>query len=97
MPSLEPTDFSQPNNKLSDYANAERGKLFPKNDYKKLTFEYTSTNPDAMADGDEKGKGTGIFLDVYNEKAGSKTDVTERKKEIAINIYNKNKFYTVPK
>jgi hypothetical protein len=24
-------------------------------------YEYSSVNPDALADGDEQGKGTGIF------------------------------------
>ena len=38
MPSLEPLDFSQPENKMSLYADAERKKLLPKNDYKETRW-----------------------------------------------------------
>ena len=46
---------------------------------------YSVNSPDAIADGDELGRGTGIFLDVYNPTAGTSTDVAERKNEIKIN------------
>ena len=65
MPVTEPLNFSQPDNELSQIAVQQRSKLFPKNDYKD-TNKYSSTNPDAIADGDELGKGTGVFLDTYN-------------------------------
>ena len=81
MPTLEPLDFSQPNNLLSKYADQERKKLIPKNDYK-TTNEYSSTNKDAMSDGDDKGRGTGVFLDTVN--GGTKTDQLERKSEIVL-------------
>ena len=44
-------------------------------------------------DGDELGRGTGVFLDVYNPTAGTSTDVAERKNEIKINKFNSNKPY----
>ena len=44
-------------------------------------------------DGDELGRGTGIFLDVYNQQAGTSTDVVERKNEIKINKFNSVKPY----
>ena len=92
MAQKEPVDLSQPINKLSAYADVERAKLIPKNDY---TFknEYSAVNPDAIADGDELGRGTGVFLDVYNPTAGTSTDVAERKNEIKINKFNSNKPY----
>jgi hypothetical protein len=40
------------------------------------------------------GRGTGVFLDVYNDGAGTITDVSERKNEIKINRFNK--FNTYP-
>ena len=95
MPSLEPLIFSQPDNELSKIAAAERAKLFPKNDYSTANL-YSSVNPDALADGDDKGRGTGIFLDRYNQNIGTKTDVIERKSEIKINEYQVNKPYTTP-
>jgi hypothetical protein len=52
----------------------ERAKLFPKNDYKP-TNQYSAVNPDAIADGDAQGKGTGGFLDVYNQGAGAIQDI----------------------
>ena len=35
----EPLDFAQPSNKLSQIADTERAKLFPKNDYKQTANE----------------------------------------------------------
>ena len=83
-------------NKLTEYANAERAKLLPKNDYIQTVDEYSATNPDAMATGDEQGKGTGRYLDVYDSSAGNITDIAERKSEIVTNYYQPDKPYTVP-
>ncbi len=91
----EPLDFEQPKNKLTEYAEIERAKLIPKNDYNKSN-QYSSVNKDALSDGDEKGKGTGVFLDIFNQNAGAIQDVVERKKEIALNEYGPNKPYTKP-
>lgn len=93
MASLDPNIFDQTeNNALTAIADAERAKLFPRNDYDKTNL-YSSTNPDALADGDELGRGTGSFLDVYNENAGTITDTIERKSEIKINKFNRFKTY----
>ena len=67
--------FDQPANKLSEIAEAERGKLFPKNDFSPKSESYSPQHPDAMADGDEIGRGTAKFLDVYNTQAGTSTDI----------------------
>lgn len=95
MPTQEPLNFDQPKNKLSEIADMERAKLFPKNDYKKSN-EYSATNPDALADGDDQGKGTGNFLDVYNQDAGAIQDILERKAEVVLNNYKPNNPYTTP-
>lgn len=92
----EPLNFEQPDNELSSIADAERKKLFPKNDFKKQSNEYSAVNPDALADGDDYGKGTGIFLDVYNQEAGAIQDILERKAGIVINEFQPNKPYTTP-
>ena len=83
MATVEPLNFSQPKNDLSSIADAERNKLLPRNDFGK-TNPYSSTNKDALADGDAQGKGTGSFLDVYNQNAGAIQDIIERKEEIKI-------------
>lgn len=91
----EPLNFEQPKNKLSDIAEQERKKLLPKNDYS-TSNSYSTVNPDAIADGDSQGKGTGNFLDVYNQNAGAIQDILERRAEIVVNEYQSNKPYTTP-
>jgi hypothetical protein len=90
---LEPIDLSQTEeNLLSQFANQERKKLFPKNNFN-ASNKYSSVSPDALATGDEQGKGTGGYLDVYNTVAGNNIDNVERKEGIKINRYNQNKTY----
>ena len=95
MANIDPTDLAQPENKLSSIATAQRAILFPKNDYK-TTNQYSSVNPDALADGDTKGKGTGGDLDVYNQGAGAIQDILERKSEMVVNAFKPNAPYTTP-
>ena len=80
-------------NQLSAVADMERAKLIPKNDYNAVGNQYSATNRDAVADGDNMGKGTGVFLDVYNESAGTNEDLVERKNEIKINKFNSSRPY----
>jgi|TARA_R110000868_G_scaffold4622_2_gene28787 hypothetical protein len=80
-------------NALTAIADMERAKLIPKNDYNEVGNEYSAVNRDALADGDDKGRGTGVFLDVYNTNAGTINDVAERKNEIKVNQYNSSKTY----
>jgi len=80
-------------NALTAYADAERAKLIPKNDFNAVGNEYSSVNRDAVADGDSMGRGTGALLDVYNVNAGTNDDVVERKNEIKINRFNSSKTY----
>jgi len=88
-----PLDFSQPANRLTAIAEIERKKNLVKNDFIQQGNEYSSTNPDAVGDGDAIGRGTGSFLDVYNEGAGTSIDVFERKMNIKFNAYQPNKPY----
>jgi hypothetical protein len=85
-------DFSQPDNALSKIAEEQRKKLFPRNDFKP-TDPYSSVHPDAIANGDVNGKGTGTFLDIYNQNAGSSVDRTERKDDLKVNKYSQNNPY----
>ena len=94
MPSQIPTDLSQNvPNQMTNVADQERHKLFPKNDYVATADEYSVTNPDAIADGDSMGRGTGQFLDVYNDAAGTSDDILERRSEIRINKYKSSNTY----
>lgn len=96
MSVLIPLIFTQPRNKLSEIAEAERLRLNAVNDYKKTSFEYSATNPDALADGDRYGKGTGGDLDVNNRNAGSSDDVSVRNTSITRNPYKPQSPYTTP-
>ena len=95
MPVSERLDFSQPMNELGVVGEEQRKRLIPKNDYKP-TNQYSAVNPDAIADGDAQGKGTGGFLDVYNQGAGAIQDILERKAEVVINEFKPNSPYTTP-
>jgi len=64
-----------------------------KNDYNEAGNQYSDTNPDALADGDTLGRGTGIFLDIFNDTAGTSVDIFERKNNIKFNPYNADKTY----
>ena len=93
MPVTERLNYSQPENEMSAIDDEQRKRLFPKNDYKE-TNKYSAVNKDAVSDGDEFGKGTGVFLDTSN--GGSSIDNIERINEIKINEYQKEKPYTTP-
>jgi hypothetical protein len=80
-------------NQMTAIADRERARLLPKNDYIAQADEYSVTNADAVADGDSKGRGTGQFLDVYNQGAGNREDILERRTEIRVNKYNSNNTY----
>ncbi len=87
-------DFSQPDNKLSQIAEEQRKKLFARNDFKEEN-KYSSVHPDALADGDKIGRGTGSF-DPYDQNAGTSTDIFERKDDLKSNKYSSNNpYYTV--
>ena len=85
-------DFSQPDNTLSKIAEEQRKRLFPRNDFKP-TDPYSSTHPDALANGDKIGRGTGVELDIYNQSIGTSTDVFERKDDLKVNRYSTNNPY----
>jgi hypothetical protein len=46
-----------------------------------------------MADGDNIGRGTAQFLDVYNQTAGTSTDIQARVENTKIDKYSPNKPY----
>jgi len=74
---------------LRQVASDERDtKLIPKNEYKPNSFEYGSTNPNAVSDGDNKGKG-----DLGNGTVGNVTDIEERSKLLAVNNYKNTNTY----
>jgi hypothetical protein len=90
----EPLDLAQTeSNNLTVIADAERKRLITRNDFQQGADEYGVTNSQAIADGDDMGRGTGVYLDVYNTSAGTNLDIAERQDDIKINKYNRFKTY----
>lgn len=85
--------FTQPSNDLTSIADGERLKLYPINDYSPKSGQYGPQHPDALADGDELGRGTASFLDYSNTKAGTSTDIFERNNDLKLNEYDRNNRY----
>jgi hypothetical protein len=56
----EPLDLAQTeSNNLTVIADAERKRLITRNDFQQGADEYGVTNSQAIADGDDMGRGTG--------------------------------------
>lgn len=87
---------TQPGARLSEYAQAERDKLFPKNIYSPKSDSYGPQHPNALSDGDDKGRGTAVFLGVRDNETGTKTDILTRKENVKTNSYNSKNGYSVP-
>ena len=94
MASKVPIDLNQPANTLSAIAEKVRKDLVTRNDYKSNANEYGVTNPDAISDGDGKGRGTGVFLDIFN--GGTSTDQVTKVDNIKLNKYSSKKPYNSP-
>ena len=82
--------------KMTQVAKGERDKLFPKNEYSPKSEFYSPQHPNALTDGDDKGRGTTVFLGVHDAKTGTKVDVLTRKEIIKTNAYNSKNGYSVP-
>jgi len=72
--------------KLEDISVQYRKRDEARNTYNK-NKEFNSAHPNALSDGDDKGKGDN------NGSIGSSTDIRLRKEAEARNKYNKNKEY----
>ena len=82
--------------KLEEAAILVRKQLIAKNEYNGADNSngYSANHPNAKSDGDDKGRGTGVYLDTYN--GGTETDINERTTLGARNQYNKDKGYETP-
>ena len=95
-------DFNQkkPGEKLSDISAKTREKLITRNVYKNVDG-YNSNHPNALSDGDPKGKGNAKYLGVYDDSTGGSLDIlgngepnTGRIGNIKTNLYNKSNEYS---
>lgn len=91
-------------NKLEQAAIQQRSILIPQNTYNSSdqSQKYGAGHPNALSDGDNKGKGTGVFMDSYN--GGADVDIngnpnyagSGRLQNIAINQYDADNGYQHP-
>lgn len=72
---------------LRQVAEQQReGNLLPINEYKPGSSEYSATHPNALSDGDDKGK----------DAIGSDTDIKTRTQVVGVNTYSANNPYQTP-
>lgn len=82
--------------KLEEAALLARKQLIARNEYNGADDSngYSANHPNAKSDGDNKGRGTDVYLDTYN--GGTETDQIERITLKARNQYNQDKGYEAP-
>ena len=67
---------NKPGEALTNMSDKFRKQMLVKNVYPVSDSDgYTSNHPNAMADGDDKGRGSAIYLDVYGQDIGTRTDI----------------------
>tara|TARA_R110000823_G_scaffold290583_2_gene408843 strand:+ start:3681 stop:4022 length:342 start_codon:yes stop_codon:yes gene_type:complete len=96
-------DFNQkqPGEALTTSSDKFRKQMLVKNVYPVSDSEgYSPSHPNALGDGDDKGKGSSIFLDVYGENIGTTEDImgngeanTGRLNNLKTNLYTKKNEY----
>lgn len=72
--------------RLQDISEQFRKREVVRNDYNN-NDQYSGTHPDAMSDGDDKGKGE------KNGSIGSATDIKTREQQMVKNKFSKNNPY----
>ena len=97
-------DFNQkkPGEALTNMSDKFREQMLVKNTYPVSDSDGYSTNqPNALADGDDKGRGSAIYLDVFGEDIGTRTDImgngeanTGRINNLKTNLYGKDNNYS---
>tara|TARA_R110000765_G_scaffold180848_1_gene286764 strand:+ start:261 stop:602 length:342 start_codon:yes stop_codon:yes gene_type:complete len=96
-------DFNQkkPGEGLTNSSDKFRKQNLVKNTYPSSDTEgYSPNHPNALSDGDEKGKGNAIYLGVYGNDIGTRTDImgngeanTGRMNNLKTNLYGQNNEY----
>ena len=97
-------DFNQkqPGQQLTDLSKHYREINLVKNPYPVSDSDgYSPNHPNALADGDDKGRGNGIYLDVFGDDIGTRTDIhgngevnTGRVNNLKTNLYSKDNGYS---
>ena len=93
---------NKPGEALTNMSDKFRKQMLVKNVYPVSDSDgYTSNHPNALADGDDKGRGNAIYLDVYGQDIGTRTDImgngeanTGRINNLKTNLYGKDNEYS---
>jgi len=96
-------DFNQkqPGEALTNSSDTFRKQMTVKNTYQISDTEgYSPSHPNALSDGDDKGKGNAIYLGVYGNDIGTRTDImgngeanTGRMNNLKTNLYSQHNEY----
>ena len=96
-------DFNQkqPGEALTNSSDKFRKQMIVKNVYPTTDTEgYSPSHPNALSDGDDKGKGNAIYLGVYGNDIGTRTDImgngeanTGRMNNLKTNLYGQHNEY----
>jgi hypothetical protein len=97
-------DYNQnkPGEKLTQESAKFREQMMVKNTYQISETEgYSPNHPNALSNGDDKGKGNAIYLGVYGEDIGTRTDImgngeanTGRINNLKTNLYGQKNEYS---
>ena len=87
---------------LTNDSERFRKQMLVKNTYPANDTEgYSPSHPNALSNGDDKGKGNAIYLGVYGEDIGTRTDImgngeanTGRINNLKTNLYGKQNEYS---
>tara|TARA_R100001509_G_scaffold74965_1_gene41894 strand:+ start:449 stop:805 length:357 start_codon:yes stop_codon:yes gene_type:complete len=97
-------DYTQnkPGEKLTELAAKYRKQNLVKNVYPVSDSDgYSPNHPNALANGDDKGRGNANYLDVFGEDIGTRTDIfgngeanTGRNNNLKTNLFSKKNEYS---
>jgi len=97
-------DFNQnkPGESLTQMSEQFRKQNLVKNVYPVSDSDgYSPNHPNALANGDDKGRGNSVFLDVFGEDIGTRTDImgngevnTGRINNLKTNLYGRENEYS---
>jgi len=93
---------NKPGEQLTKLSEQYRTQNLVKNVYPVSDSDgYSSNHPNALANGDDKGRGSAIYLDVFGEDIGTRTDIhgngesnTGRVNNLKTNSYSKDNTYS---
>jgi len=93
---------NKPGESLTNMSEQFRKQMLTKNVYPVSESDgYSANHPNALANGDDKGRGSAIYLDVFGNDIGTRTDImgngesnTGRINNMKTNLYSRDNEYS---